>query len=155
MFPLAISPANVSEWCVFALVSFCQRKSGWEKSSERESCHARIRSWRPVTAFVDPKSGCGSDNFSYHYNAHRFFDASFSERATISLMIPRTLLTIIKAYIVNYGQTDKKKLPRIDVRFISLKHYHEQIILNSVDICLLVAISAKIMLYTPFLRRFP
>ena len=70
-------------------------------------------------------------------------------------MIPRTLLTIIKAYIVNYGQTDKKKLPRIDVRFISLKHYHEQIILNSVDICLLVAISAKIMLYTPFLRRFP
>ena len=46
-------------------------------------------------------------------------------------MIPRTLLTIIKAYIVNYGQTDKKKLPRIDVRFISRKHYHEQIILIS------------------------
>ena len=70
-------------------------------------------------------------------------------------MIPRTLLTIIKAYIVNYGQTDKNKLPRIDVRFISLKHYHEQIILNSVDICLLVAINAKIMFYAPFLRGFP
>ena len=70
-------------------------------------------------------------------------------------MIPRTLLTIIKAYTVNYGQTDKNKLPRNDVRFISLKHSHEQIILNSVDICLLVAISAKILLYAPFLRGFP
>ena len=141
------------------LISFFHRKSGWEKSSERESCHGSSRSDQAVTVrhnfcrsvfFI--KSGCGSDNFSYHYNARRFFGGSFLERATISLIIPRTLLTIIKAYINNYAQTEKNKLPSVDVRFISLKHYHEQIILNSVDICLWVAISAKILLYNPFLR---
>ena len=132
------------EWqrVVFILISFSHRKSGWEKSSELESCHGSWRSDQVVTArhsffrsVFFSKLGCGSDNFLYHYNARRFFDGSFLEWATISLIIPRTLLTNIKAYTDNYAQMDKNELPRY--------------------ICLLVAISAKIPLYASFLRGLP
>ena len=99
------------------------------------------------------KSGRGSGNFLNHYNAHRFFDASFLERATISLVIPRTLLIIIKAYTNNYAQTDKKKLRRVDVRFILRQRFRALLrAKNSVDLYLLVALSAKIQLYVSFAR---
>ena len=99
------------------------------------------------------KSGRGSGNFLNHYNAHRFFDASLLERATISLVSPCTLLIIIKAYTNKYAQMDKKKVRRVDVRFILRKRFRALLrTKNSVDIYLLVALSAKIQLYVSFAR---
>ena len=79
------------------------------------------------------KSGCGSDNFSYHYNAHRLFDASFLGGATIGLIIPRTLLTI-RDFKIRYGEV----LLRLrKVNFTS----------GDVSTCVAVRLSSRSMLF--------
>ena len=74
-----------------------------------------IRSWRPVTTLVDPSSLTSQVNLPYRYKVHRSF---LLRQATISLIISRTVLKIIKSYTLTSMYTLTKKLPKVVVRFV-------------------------------------
>ena len=76
---------------LFLLFFFIGRTKSGAESSEGEFVTIRSRvttRHNSCRSVVFEKSGRGSGNFLNHYNAHRFFDASFLERATISRNSP-------------------------------------------------------------------
>ena len=79
-----------------------------------------IRSWRPVRTLVDASSLTSQVNLPYRYKLHRSF---VLRQATISLIIPRTVLKIVKSYTLTTMHTRTRKLSKVVVRFVGFRNY--------------------------------